>query len=150
MKTIGALAFLLILSMTFSCHKVNLCGLEQDVTLGDIEELLDLNCFVGGENEQIIRSTEELEALFANRPCEGTLPSIDFSQFTLLGQFGGATGCERFYSRRVTINENQRKYNFLVRVSECGGCEPWEMRWHWVLVPILPEDYSVSFEFETI
>ncbi len=150
MKTISALAFLLILGMTFSCDKANLCGLEQDVTLGDIEELLDLNCFVGGENQQIIRSTEALEALFTDRPCEGTVPSIDFSQYTLLGQFGGATGCERFYSRRVTINENQRKYNFLVRVSECGGCEPWEMRWHWVLVPILPEDYSVSFEFETI
>lgn len=150
MKTIGTLAFLCILTMTFSCDKVNLCGLEQDVTLGDIEEVLDLNCFVGGSNQQIIRSTEELEALFADRPCEGTAPNIDFSQFTLLGQFGGATGCERFYSRSVTIKENQGLYNFRVRVSECGGCEPWEMRWHWVLVPILPEDYSVNFEFETI
>ena len=150
MKTIKTLAFLLTLSLAFSCNKVNLCGLEQDVTLGDIEEVLDLNCFVEGENQQIIRSTEELEALFANRPCEGTAPNIDFSQFTLLGQYGGATGCERFYSRSVSINENQRKYNFRVRVSECGGCEPWEVRWHWVLVPVLPEDYSVNFELETI
>ncbi|MBX2874241.1 MAG: hypothetical protein KTR30_19130 [Saprospiraceae bacterium] len=150
METIRTLALLSIFTLTFSCHKANLCGLEQDVTLGDIEEVLDLSCFVGGANEQIIRSPEELEALFANRPCEGAAPSIDFSQYSLLGQFGGATGCERFYSRKVSINENQRKYTFLVRVSECGGCEPFDMRWHWVLVPILPEDYSVTFEFETI
>jgi len=150
MKTIVTLSLVLFLSLIFSCHKVNLCGLEQDVTLGSIEQILSLDCFIGGANQQIIRSDEELQSLFVNRPCEGEIPAIDFSKYTLLGQFGGASGCERFYSRNVQIRENEEKYIFSVRVSECGGCEPFETRWHWVLVPILPESYSVSFEFETI
>lgn len=150
MKTFGTLILIFVLSLTFSCHKVNLCGLEQDVKLGSIEQVLALDCFIGGANQQIIRSDEELQALFVNRPCQGEVPDIDFSKYTLLGQFGGASGCERFYSRNVQIRENEERYIFTVRVSECGGCEPFETRWHWVLVPILPESYSVSFEFETI
>lgn len=150
MKTIGTFACLLAMISIFSCHKVNLCGLERDITSGSIEQLLTLDCFVGGANQQIIRTTEELQSLFADRPCEGEIPDIDFTQYTLLGQYGSATGCQRFYNRNVRIRESEKTYIFSVKVSECGGCEPLELRWHWVLVPVLPEDYTVTFEFETL
>lgn len=150
MKTIGTLAALLLLLSFFSCHKESLCDSEQDVTAGDIEQLLVLDCFVAGSNQQVIRSTEELQDLFSLLPCAGEIPTIDFSQYTLLGQSGGASGCKRFYDRSVLIKDSQKQYIFSVKVSECGGCEPFELRWHWVLVPVLPEDYSVNFEFTTV
>lgn len=150
MKTITFFSSLLLMFLCSSCDKTNLCRLEQDATLGSIEEVLNLDCSVGGPNNLVIRSEEAFQSLFDNTPCNGDLPAIDFSQYSILGQFGGATGCERFYSRRVKIKENEKEYLFTVKVSECGGCEPFEIRWHWVLVPLVPEEYTVSFVFETM
>lgn len=149
MKSLTFLSGFLVFTLFFSCHKVNLCGLEQDIKLGPIEEVLDLNCTIGSTNNRVIRSAEAFQDLFGELSCQGEIPSIDFSQFTLLGQFGGATGCERYFSRRLLIDDGAQKYIYTVRVSECGGCEPFVTQWHWVLVPVLPEEYSVEFVFET-
>lgn len=150
MKTIAFFSSLLLVCLFYSCKENDLCQLKQDETYGSIEEVLDLDCAVGEPNNLVIRSEEAFQSLFNTTPCNGELPTIDFSQYSILGQFGGATGCERFYSRSVQVKENTQEYIFTVTVSECGGCEPFEMRWHWVLVPVIPEGYSVSFVFETL
>lgn len=150
MKTIAFFSSLFLVCLFFSCKETNLCKLEQDETSGQIEEVLGLDCSIGGPNNLVIRSEEAFQSLFNTTPCQGDLPTIDFSQHSILGQFGGATGCERFYSRAVQVKENTQEYIFTVTVSECGGCEPFDTRWHWVLVPFIPEGYTVSFVFETM
>ncbi|MEZ5045066.1 MAG: hypothetical protein R2828_34535 [Saprospiraceae bacterium] len=150
MNRTSFLSLLLFFIIFSSCHKVDLCHLQGDIQIGQIEEVLSLDCTLFGANDQIIRTEEELLNLFGDLPCQGDLPSIDFSQFTLLGQYGGASGCQRYFTRQLYIKHGAKNYTFTVKVSECGGCEPFATQWHWVLVPTLPEDYTVEFVFQIV
>lgn len=69
---------------------------------------------------------------------------IDFNQSTLLVTGSGGSGCRRTYKRTVTQDEDEI-YKCIITVRECGGCEPWEQRWHWILIDKIPSDSQVKF-----
>ncbi len=72
--------------------------------------------------------------------------TIDFSKYTLLGKYAEGTACSIGFRREVTINSVDSKYIYAVTVYECGSCDVQTMSMNWVLVPRLPENYSVVFE----
>ena len=90
------------------------------------------------------RSTIALVDLTGNA-C--VLPDIDFTQFTLLGLKTQGTGCTRTYRRSVEAKGNGFEYEVTVR--ECGNCEPLEIRTHWVTIPKISEDATVTFKIRT-
>lgn len=141
------LVFLSLLLLS-GCHKkddaVDLCELQQDINLGAIAGVLDIRCPYAEGETFIIQDRETYENI-AGACAEEELPAIDFGRYHLLGVTTGASGCDRFYLRTVTVNHLKKTYRYEVKVEECGLCEPWVVRTHWVLVPPVPEGYSVRF-----
>ena len=139
----------LVLFVANSCKLVpnpnDRCENQNDMNSGLIEEVLTLDCIFNEDDSFTIRNDTEYQDLLAS--CSDTNPpSIDFDQFSLLGYTTGASGCSRYYEREVKKNTSKEKYTFSIRIIECGGCEPYELRTHWVKVPRIPETYQVVFE----
>ena len=74
------------------------------------------------------------------------MPSIDFSQYTLLGKYTQGGGCSINFARKVYIDDTNKKIIYSVRVIEEGACEMLGMSMNWALVPKIPSDYIVEFE----
>jgi hypothetical protein len=76
-----------------------------------------------------------------------TYETIDFNQYTLLGKYA-RENCEVMFERNVTKDDIQKNYSYKIKVHQCGTCKTnWESM-NWVLVPIIPNDYNVSFTVE--
>jgi hypothetical protein len=138
---------LAIAVLVTSCHHqeiIDLCGVQQDINVGLIEEVLDIRCpYVEGET-YVIEDQAAYEEIVGS--CtEEELPAIDFDRHTLLGLTTGATGCDRYYWRSVYAQPGRQRYLYTVEITECGGCEPWVVRTHWVVVPKVPDEYDVKF-----
>lgn len=77
-----------------------------------------------------------------------TFVPIDFNQFTLLGKYASKDDCEVSYERNATRNDSQKKINYSIKVQHCGYCKkPYESM-NWVLIPKIPDDYTVDFKVE--
>ena len=80
--------------------------------------------------------------------CDSSsLPDIDFSQNTLLGQYATG-GCEVKFIREVTNNSADNEYFYEITVRDCGACERLRYSMNWVIVPKLPENYNVRFNIK--
>ncbi len=91
----------------------------------------------------------DLRYNFTNRPeCKTAVPNaIDFSMHTLLGKY--ATGqCGVDFIREVTEDVANHRYIYTIKVLECGLCKAARISMNWVLVPKLPQGYTVKFEVE--
>ncbi len=119
--------------------------IEQDINFG--------SCFsdVGALESQYIINDEatyqSLGILPINSPdCEGSsLPEIDFNTYTLLGLYADGA-CDVSFDRIVEKDEAAMKYIYTISVTSCGNCESLRFGMNWVLVPKLPENYTVDFE----
>lgn len=132
------------------------CEENFDTVGGIITSELDLGmCFsdVGAldPNYVINDSTayQSLGILPVNTPeCMGmTFPEIDFNAQTLLGLYADGT-CYVGFDRIVNRDDDLKRYTYTVGVNACGTCESLRFSMNWVLVPKLPEDYTVEFIVE--
>lgn len=100
----------------------------------------------------VIEDDSSYQALFASvannvYDCDSLgLKAVDFTQHSVMSMAVSGSGCSRSYCVTVEDDPSIRQYNFISRVVECGGCEPLEVVRFWVVVPKLPDDYSVSFK----
>ncbi len=149
-------AFLLAALMLIgSC--VDDCNDLADTSTGIIEQdLIFGTCFtdIGAlEREYVIRDEaafQALEILPVNSPdCVGStaLPEIDFNTYTLLGLYADGT-CAVTFDRYVIRDDAAMKYIYTIGVTDCGNCDALIFGMNWVLVPKLPENYSVEFVVE--
>ncbi len=112
------------------------------------------------KNNIIINSNSDLEAYFDNRryndrsryapsyPCINFKPeSVDFSKYTLLGNYAQG-GCDAAFTRSVIPDDNNKRYNYTVKVRQAGLCKKLVYSMNWVLVPKLPPGYSVDFRIK--
>lgn len=76
-----------------------------------------------------------------------TYVPIDFNQYTLLGKHASG-GCQVVFERNVTKDDVQKKYFYRIKVHQCGTCKKYMESMNWVLVPRIPDDYTVSFIVE--
>jgi len=147
--------FVLIFSMTNSgC--VDDCEDNFDTVGGIIASELDFGaCFsdVGAlEPQYVIRDSTAFQGLGilpVNTPeCVGsTLPEIDFNVYTLLGLYADGA-CNVGFDRIVMQDDDLKKYIYTVGVNACGACESLRFSMNWVVVPKLPDDYTVEFVVE--
>lgn len=75
-------------------------------------------------------------------------PDIDFRKHVLLGIYGGGNNyCNAEHRLSVEDDRVRERYVYTLTVTEQGFCKM-AVRWHWywVLVPRLPESYSVQFK----
>ena len=125
------------------------CNISRNTLDNLIVEELSIECFPEDENQTnfIIQSEAEFQNTFQIlSTC--ILPVVDFDQFTLLGIRSGASGCSRAY--QTYVKKEGDDFSYILRVKECGGCEPWVVQIHWVTVPKIPEIANVSFTVERL
>ena len=78
-----------------------------------------------------------------------THPSVDFNNYTLLGQSVSASGCSTPTLETVVyINKSKKELTFLTRVETYGNCEMGFGFCVWILVDKLADDYEIAFKLE--
>ena len=100
----------------------------------------------------VIKSETELEAMVAQnllQTCSSTrIPNFDFDRYSLLGISMDGTGCDHYYSKKVVEKRLDKKYIYTLTPFTCGLCDIYHLATEWVLVPRLPDDYTVEFIVE--
>lgn len=135
-------AVIFILSFN-SCSKSPRCW-GSDKNKGLIIESVNIPCTLVKEGKEfVVNDQATYEAMFESS-C--VLPSIDFSTFTLLGQYAKG-GCETKYIREVEKKSNG-KIHYRVKVKECGFCKVLRYSYNWVLIPKVERPEDISFEIK--
>jgi hypothetical protein len=159
MKRIQPLFLLIILAVaSSSCSKPTSCR-GDDKNNGAIIRYyrmqdfpMCMETFVNEKGTMVIRTSQELSAIVdtscINLPGAGYSdepPQIDFTEYSLLGFWATGGGCDIKMIREVNIDNNAKKYEYKIKVIECGSCDMLRYDANLVLVPKLPEDYSMNF-----
>ena len=141
--------FFLITMITGGCEKELICG--ESKNKGIITKSVDfvdpcMSWIV--DQDFIIRSQEELDSLYREFECDSKEDAgIDFSESTLLGMYTSGGGCNIQFIREVERDEENKRYVFTVKIRECGICAMLGISMNWVLVPRLPETWTVEFTY---
>ena len=72
--------------------------------------------------------------------------TIDFSKYSVLEKEVNTAGCSVVFERYVSKDIKHKKIVYTITVHQCGGCEKNNTSWNWVLVPKIPEDYTIEFK----
>lgn len=146
MKKLLFLIISIILLILFfsSCEKENIFE-------GIIVEEFDMGyCFppFGNEPDEYVINNDSLYQnllTYGTVVCNNyTLPSIDFTTYTLLGKYTVSDGEVKYYKREVVKDEVSMKYIYNIYIK-CKNNNKAETSMNWVLVPKLPTGYSVKF-----
>lgn len=137
---------LLLLLIAFTglitgCRKVRSCD-QKDRNEGIIHSVPDITCLPEDGKQLLIDDDSSYRAHF---PSGCDLPDIDFTTHTLLGLYASGT-CDVAFTRNVTRIENEQRYHYSVKVSECGKCKSLGLSYNLVLVPKLPTGWTVTYE----
>ena len=157
-KALHILLLVCIVAIAESCKKG--CFIKNDKLEGIIESEYEFGeCFSNYSPpdfnvlEFVINDDSTFQSLALElrknykSECDSAVPeAIDFIKHTLLGMRTTGGGCSVDFFRKVTKDDAGKKYEYLVRVLECGICSKGFRSMNWVLVPKLPQGYSVEFE----
>ena len=146
-RFLTAFVFTGLLTIFISCGKSPRCwgGNKNE---GIISSSVQINCWPAKFQENyIITSDSAYLQIFSDTSTGCNRPPIDFSKFSLLGQ--SASGqCEIKVIREVTRSESENKYHYKVTVKSCGICKKEVLSDNWVIVPKLPDNWTVTFEVD--
>jgi len=155
---------ILIIVIALACDKENEPTKQAlDITGNCIfyENILS-NCFYGSippEFDEYVFSSNEVYRQFGdsiriypvNLDCDtAQLPEIDFNHYDLLTKKTSGSGCGASYSREVIKDDNNKTINYNIQVTYNGMCEKLIISRNWVLVPKIPDGYTVNFKVEEI
>lgn len=138
----------LLVVMAVSCR-------NKDYIVIEGWEVIDIAACMYFDNESyVIDDTTSYHALLNNgiidtAVCAGyTLPPIDFSRKTLLGHHTSITGCDIFYERELLANPKDKTYTYSIQIKSEKSCSEFAIidHYNWIVVPKIPEAYSVNFE----
>lgn len=142
----SALIFSLILFLS-SCEK-------EDIIEGIIVKEFDTGrCFppFGNEPDEFIITNDSLYQDLLNYGvvvCDNyTLPTIDFTTYTLLGKYTVSGGEVKYYKREVVKDEVNMRDIYHIYIK-CKNNNKAAISMNWVLIPKLPGNYSVDFTVE--
>ncbi|MEZ4888949.1 MAG: hypothetical protein R3E32_29755 [Chitinophagales bacterium] len=138
--------YILFLLMTVaSCKKENLIIIEG-------VESISFDCLTSINEHQIINDSEAYKLFLDtyrnnSQNCLTYIsPSIDFTEKTLLGQYIEVTACNVSSISEVFADPSQKRYIYQLQVNLEGTCETRFERLVWIVVPKLPDNYTVAFE----
>lgn len=113
------------------------------VSVTDYEEVREKNFIINSQSEY----EDLLKYKSFDSQCENfVLPSIDFSNKTLLGKYASGGGCKVEFLKKVYKDEKNKKIIFIIDIVEEGPCDMLEFNNNWILIPKIPSDYSVDFQ----
>lgn len=141
MKT-DAIFKLLVIGILTNCSKNTKCKGE-DRSSGIISNSINLDCeAISADKEFCIKADSVFKKVF---PSNCNLPTINFSNYTLLGIYSEGQ-CNTKFERKVEPIEKDKKYQYTITVKDCGFCKKLEYSYNWVLVPKLPTNWKVEFK----
>lgn len=76
---------------------------------------------------------------------KANLPVIDFAKYGLLSKLTQGGCCSDSYDRRVYRDSSAKIIIYEILVEYEGACEMLCGNFNWVLVPRIPEDYTIEF-----
>ncbi|GAB4304700.1 MAG: hypothetical protein Kow0068_26330 [Marinilabiliales bacterium] len=124
---------------------------KEDIFEGIIVKEFDTGrCFppFGNEPDEYIITNDSLYQnllTLGTVVCDNyTLPEIDFTTYTLLGKFTVSDGEVKYYKREVVKDESNMRYVYAIYMK-CKNNNKAAISMNWVLVPKLPNNYSVEF-----
>lgn len=151
------LVFFAFVVMQTACESESDCQ-NQDTIEGIIDTVYDLGiCFqymhdtsyVIDDIIQFKQLKNKIDSLFLadDNGCDtAELIVPNFEAQTLLAFFSEIKGCDAAYNRAVVKDEIQHKYIYSIEIVSCGNCNYLIPSMNWVLVPKLPEDYTVEYK----
>ncbi len=153
MKTKISLLIILLTGIFWSCEK--LCVLpEQIVGTGEIISNAKVSTVNKHLNEipqkeagKCIQSdSQNIDNLQVSFDGGMYYQTIDFSKYSVLEKGVNTGGCSVVFERNVSKNIKHKKILYTITVHQCGDCKKLNISWNWVLVPKIPEDYTVEFK----
>jgi|LGOV01.1.fsa_nt_gb hypothetical protein len=150
------ISILFIITFVFSCNKSNNeddCPSKNE-DKGLIAGSIDFGTCIYSLQEKtfIVQDSTEYISLQQiindNRISEDSCsyPSIDFNEYTLLGQFADATGCTINFNRNVVADSLSKKIDYIIIPQGCGACEMHGYSYNFILVhPKITNDYEILF-----
>jgi len=140
-------AFLIIAVLGILFFACNKNGEECESVIensGIIERSIDFPCNTPFYNGNfVIDSDDDLDSVM-NLEVVCERPEIDFTQYTLLGKYAWTEDKGSYY-RNVEMDTVNFTYDYTITVKTCGECDCLSQNMNWVLVPKLPEGWSVDF-----
>jgi hypothetical protein len=142
-----------VISITLIACNNNDCDLPDDLNSGIIVSSFEVTneCVRLDEYKDtyIIRTLQEYDSIKIKESYVDTctvfkLNSVDFEKHTLLG-FQVCGTCQVSYDRKVSEDIKNKKYIYSININECGDCKKLNCSMNWVLVPKLPDDWTVEF-----
>ncbi|MGZ5242597.1 MAG: hypothetical protein ACXWEY_09330 [Bacteroidia bacterium] len=139
---------LLLAILVYGCSKDLNCKVKFGNEGLIVKHIADDYCWKIAENNFVIRTDSAFHAIIKIDSANCAKPifeEIDFSRYTMLGQYAQTGGCSAGFLRTVTQNNAEKKMIYEVFANGCGECEELSLSYNIVLVPKIPKDYSVEF-----
>ena len=96
------------------------------------------------DHPDIYRSIPEMSYEQLLSTCN-VFPEVDFSKYSLLGYHATGTGCDVTFEKHVFRDDTGKRVLYELTVIEEGACEQTVQNRNLILVPPIPEDYTVIF-----
>lgn len=151
MKQLTKISLIVIASLLFvTCHKYPRKG--ESGNHGEIVDNYKLpDCYspksINGYNEFIIRSFDDLDTSASYYNCIKGQPNLDFNVYSVIGKT--VTGdCNIKIRRELDIDHQNKQYIYTIRFKDRGLCKKMALNHNLVIVPKIPNDYTVVFKVE--
>lgn len=140
---------ILVLFLCNACTKNHPMCWGKEKNEGIISKQLEMPFYVDiTNNNVVINDQDAYKKMFSDSLAalyNVTWPEVDFTAYTLLGASVGGS-CEIKVNREVVRSDNEQRYNYILKVKDCGICQKYNIRQEWVLVPKLPQGWNVNFK----
>ncbi len=105
--------------------------------------------FVFRDNDSFQEFGDIVRIYPANLNCDtATLPSIDFSKYSLLTMSTNGGGCSATYQRKVLKDTENRKIIYQISVDYEGTCEMLLGSRNWAIIPKISDGYTIDFKLK--
>ncbi len=135
---------LIVIIFFASCGETLFCKAKTKNTGSIVQVFSSAECFNPRPNDHgefVVKSLADLDT--AN--CKPTTAPVDFRQHSIIGK-SVKGGCNvRIISRNVTIHHTDKIYEYTVVFKDCGLCKRLGIINNMVIVPKIPNDYTVVF-----
>lgn len=75
-----------------------------------------------------------------------TMPEVDFANKTVLAKKVSMEACSANITRELWVNEDEKKYKYVLNAKESGDCNSTLIDMNWIAVPKISSDYEILFE----
>lgn len=141
------------LSVSYSCK--DQCDRSDEVNSGEIITKFDITWNCNNTHNACVRNLQEFKDYAQSNNCikdsEPDLPYVDFSTHSILIYNIVESGC-CIFNRNVSIDSTKKIVTYSIDHIRCGcggivAMDVWTVDNNMVLVPKIPEDYTINFKY---